>query len=216
MLLVRGSGDARYVLIHRNGILPYFPVTRKQYFDFSIDHLIKFYDEQIQEYEKMPVRSLEEQEAEKNKVLAKYERDYGKNPKRLKSAVDYYLQGYQTDQQGRDEDKNKMIKQKNDVLKRYHDELEKTTKDGLLDSPAIILSMYQLYDYLPIFTTEAEGGTMLVTENPDYIRKDLPKYTPQILVLSWTWSSSSPAQENIRKIIEANFPIEKLQAMIDK
>jgi hypothetical protein len=214
LLLVHGSGAARQVLIHRKGILPYIPVTRKQYFDFSIYHLIKFYDEAIQSIETQPVRSLEEQEAEKNKVLAKYERDYGKDPKRLKSATDYYLSGYQTDQQRRDEDKNKIITVKDEVLKRYRDELEKTTTDGMLDSPAIVLSMYQFFD-MPIFTKETEGGRMLVTENPDYIRKELPKYAPQIIVLLW-WGSSSPAQENIRKIIEANFPIEKLQAMIDK
>ena len=61
----------------------------------------------------------------------------------------------------------------------------------------------------------------LVTENPAYIRKDLPKYVPQFIVLYWSWVSDFPllggAQgEYYSKIMEANFPIDKLQAMIDK
>jgi hypothetical protein len=37
-----------------------------------------------------------------------------------------------------------------------------------------------------VFTTEKENGVTLVTENPDYFRKDLPKYVPQFFVLHWT------------------------------
>jgi len=33
--------------------------------------------------------------------------------------------------------------------------------------------------------------------------------------LNWNWNNTK-VQEDIAKIIEANFPIEKLQAMIDK
>lgn len=58
---------------------------------------------------------------------------------------------------------------------------------------------------------------MLVTENPAYFRKDLPKYIPQLFVLlleKVNWSFS-PKQDPI-KLMEENFPIEKLQAMIDK
>lgn len=70
---------------------------------------------------------------------------------------------------------------------------------------------------LPVFTAETTGGRMLVTENPAYFRKDLPKYIPQLFVLllekvDWPFS---PKQDPI-KLMEEYFPIEKLQAMIDK
>jgi len=48
------------------------------------------------------------------------------------------------------------------------------------------------------------------------MRARTPKYEPQFLVLSWTWTIGRRVEENIRKMIEENFPIEKLQAMIDK
>lgn len=211
--VLHGNGGAgRYVFIHRKGILPYIPVTRKQYLDYTIDHQTKYFDKLIKELGQMPVRTLEEQETEKKNKLAKFEKDFGKDPKRLKSAVDYYLSGYQTDQQRRDEQVNKIKKNKDDVLKSFKDELEKTTKEGLLDSPAIVLEMNY---HSPVFTTEAAEGHMLVTENPEYMRKDLPKYVPQLFVLNWNWNNTK-VQEDIAKIIEEKFPIEKLQAMIDK
>ena len=205
----------RSILIHRDGILPYIPVTRKQYLDHSIEHLNEIFDKIIKDTKELPVRSLEEQEAEKKNKLAKFEKDFGKDPKRLKSAVDYYLSGYQTDQQRRDEQVKAQIKNKEDVLKHYQDELENTTKDGLLDSPATVRLFHSPDAQTPVFVKEIEGGSMLVTENPAYIKKDLPKYTPQFMVLSWSWDSTPPLKK-IGEIVEANFPIEKLQAMIDK
>jgi hypothetical protein len=71
-------------------------------------------------------------------------------------------------------------------------------------------------EQLPIFTTIEEGGRMLITENPAYIRKDLPKFVPQLIIMHWQWNEGYVAAEHFRKMLEENFPIEKLQAMIDK
>jgi len=202
------------VLIHRAGMLPYIPITRKQYLDHSIQHLTTIFDKMIKDFEKIPVRSPEEQEKEKNLKLEKFKKDFGSDPKRLKSAVDYYLAGYQTDQQRRDEQVNKSKKIKIDILKRYQDELEKTTKEGLLDAPASVVVLHSPDLITPIFVDE-DKGQMLVTDNPDYIRKDLPKHIPQFFVLTWKGMSKGVRGE-VGKIIKEKFPIEKLQAMIDK
>ena len=176
-----GSGTTM-VLLHREGMLPYIPVTRKQYLDLSITYLTKFYDEWTADL------------VESEKLAP----DMGIKPD--SSA------------------KEKIEKQKKDVLKYYRDELAATTAAGLLDSPAVITTImcYPDINY-PIFTPESEGGKMLATENPAYFRKDLPKYTPQLFVLllerdGWLYT---PKNEPI-KLLEENFPIEKLQAMIDK
>jgi hypothetical protein len=133
----------------------------------------------------------------------------------LKSAVDYYLSGYQNDQQRKDEQVIGYIKNKEAVLKHYQDEMEKTTKEGLLDSPATIRLFHSPDTQTPVFVKETEGGSMLIIENPVYIKKDLPKYIPQFMVFSWSWNATPP-QKKIAEIVEAIFPIEKLQAMIDK
>ena len=209
------GSNGRYVLIHRKGLLPYLPVTRKQYLDYCLVYTAQLHDKMIEGVKQIPVRSLEEQEKEKKARLAKYEKDFGSDPKRAKSAIDYYLSGYQTDQQRRDEQVKVQIKNKEDVLKHYQDELEKTTKEGLLDSPAIVRLFHSPDAQTPVFAKETEGGSMLVTENPAYLKKDLPKYVPQFMVFFWSWSSNPP-EKKLGEIVEANFPIERLQAMIDK
>ena len=209
------AGSSAYsVLIHRPGMLPYVPITRKQYLDHSIKHLTSIYDKIITDFEKIPVRSLEEQEKEKNAKLEKFKKDLGTDPKKLKSSVEYYLSGYQTDQQRRDEQVNKTKQLKIDVLKRFQDELEKTTKEGLLDSPACVVLLHSPDLITPIFVDE-DKGKMLVVDNPDYIRKDLPKHVPQFFILTWQGMSKGVRGE-VGKIIKEKFPIEKLQAMIDK
>jgi hypothetical protein len=205
--------NVRHVLIHRKGVLPYIPVTRKQYLDYCIIYHTKLYDEIIKSLEQMPVRSLEEQEKEKKAKLAKFEKDFANDAKKLKANVDYYLSGYQTDQQRRDEQIAKVKKNKEEELKRFTDELEKTINEGLLHSPAMILVKY--YSSPSVFETDPAKGSILVTENPDYIRKDLPKHIPQFFLVSLTWQDWAPLKK-FAELFEQNFPFEKLQSMIDK
>ena len=176
-----GSG-IRMVLLHREGLLPYIPVTRKQYLDRSIEGLQKFFDKIIKAPE---------------------------NPEGLASLMD---------KKEKDEQVRKLQKYRDDVLKYYRDEVDATTKAGLLDSPAIIFDgIMQMQTQYTIFRTQAEGGIMLVTENPAYFKKDLPKYIPQLIVFSmWNANDGPDPAMNPYRLYEQDFPIEKLQAMIDK
>src|SRR4030095_5567251 len=123
-----GSGLSM-VLLHREGMLPYIPVTRKQYLDRSIESLRRFFE------------------------------------KGLKSAEKPEGLGVLMDKQERDEQVTRYKKFRDDVLKYYADELDATTKAGLLDSPAVIFGGFmQILTQYPIFMTQAEGGRLLVTE----------------------------------------------------
>ena len=108
-----------------------------------------------------------------------------------------------------------LTKNKDAILKRYRDELEESTRQGLLDSPAIIpLTIYNTDESAPIFVEENRGW-MIMRANPGYMRKELPKHVPQFFVMSWHWNDWKP-QIDVGKLIEEKFPFEKLQAMIDK
>lgn len=72
-----------------------------------------------------------------------------------------------------------------------------------------------MYNAEPVFETNPEGSLLLITENPDYIRKDLPKYVPQLFEINLVWDEWKP-QANFAKIFQEKFPTDKLQAMIDK
>ena len=200
-----------FVLITRPGMVPYIPVTRKQYLDIAIPYITKFYDDQLATLDQTPVRSIEEQDAIKNKTIEEYKRKYPNNSGPLK----YYLSTYTTDQQELEKNKNVILKSKNDDLKKYQDELDRSTKRGLLESPAIVMGNVTMMNEEPVFTTEEQGGNMLVTENPNYLRKDLPADVPQFFVITW-WAYDHPWGKRFWKAIEERFPIEKLQAMIDK
>jgi hypothetical protein len=199
------------VLLTRPGMLPYIPVTRKQFFDIAIPYITKFYDDEISDADKLPVRSIEEQDSIKNKKIEEYKTKYASNPGMLKQ----YLATYTTDQQEVERKKNILLNAKNDDLKKLSDELEKTTKLGLPESPAIINIGGLIANPLPVFATEEQGGFMLVTENPNYFRKDLPATVPQFFTINW-FGNEAPWRMRFRKAIEDNFPIERLQAMIDK
>ena len=202
----------RFILIHRKGVLPYKHVTRKQYLDHCIIRYANTFDEAIKGVEQFPVRSLEEQEREKQAKIEKFKKQFANDPQKLKANVDYYLSGYKTDQQKRDENILIYKTKKEQELKKWTDELEKTKSEGLLDSPAMVRVNFRTE---PIFETNPALGTMFITENPDYIRKDLPKHIPQFIIVSWKCNEWGPQRE-IGKIMGLNFPFEKLQAMIDK
>lgn len=106
-------------------------------------------------------------------------------------------------------------KLKTDLLSRWQAEFNKSKSLGLLDSPAVIREWHSVLTEEPIFVTAAEGGGRLVTENPAYFRRGLPKYNPQLIWVQWSWNNNA-AGMNFRKMIEENFMVEKLQAMIDK
>ncbi len=205
----------RVILLHREGILPYIPVTRKQYLDRCIEYKTRLHNKLIEVFKQQPVRSAEEQEKEKKAKLDKFQKQFANDEKKLKANVDYYLSQYKTDQQVKDERIAKAIEIRDRDLKVFTDELEKTTHEGLLDSPAIIRVWY--YTVPSVFETDPQQGSMLITENPDYIRKDLPVYVPQFMILWWYWSSDwYPPYKVFEKTFYQDFPIKKLQAMIDK
>jgi hypothetical protein len=203
----------RHVLIHRKGMLPYKTVTREVYLEYCISYYTKLHDEIINGLQQMPVRSLDVQETEKKARLAKFEKDFASDSKKLKANVDYYLSGYQTDQQRRDDQVIKAKKNKDDVLKIFADETEKSAAEGLLNTPAMVNTKYQ---YSPsVFETDPAKGLFIITENPDYIRKDLPKHIPQFFIVAFKWSDWPPLNKFAEDFF-LNFRLEKLQAMIDK
>jgi len=177
------AASEHFVLISRDGALPYIPITRKQYLDRAIQYVTRYYDELtnkiVQSNESMPSQ-------------------------------------FRTPQDELDKQKAQNMKFKNGALKKLQDELQKTTKDGLLDAPAVVGIDPLLMNEGPVFKPEAEGGWLLATENPNYFRKELPKYVPQFFVIELMAGDPQHSNMNFKNIIEENFPIEKLQAMIDK
>jgi hypothetical protein len=165
------------ILIHRKGILPYIPVTRRQYLERCTVYNTRLHDESIKDLEQLLATS---KEADKNWISDKLSRAKKFREQEFKKIADAY---------------------------------EETKQKGLLDSPAIIRVRYHSS---PVFEeNDPYYSEMLITENPDYIRKDLPKHVPQFFLISWRCQAALP-QKKVGEIISQHFPFVKLEAMIDK
>ena len=176
-----GSGY-KMVLLHRDGILPYIAVTRKQYLERSIEYFERYFA--------ITLKAAE-------------------NPEGLNLLMD---------KKERDEQTKKLQKYRDDILKYYKDEMDATINAGLQETPAIVVDGIGDMDISnPIFTTQENGGRLLVTENPAYMKKDLPKYIPQLIVYSMRYEEDGPdPTKNPYYLYYQDFPILSLQAMIDK
>lgn len=144
----------------------------------------------------------------------------------LNACVKYYTEMYDdlmkkfdefpantpSDKQIRDEQIGKLRAKRQQEVKKFTDEIEKTTREGLLDSVAMIRMKYHSE---PISESDPEYACMVVTENPDYIRKNVPNYVPQFFTVAWHWSDYPPHRRFEKDFID-NYPVQKLKAMLDK
>ena len=64
-LRISTGGITRSVIIHRKGMSPYIPVTRRQYLEKCIPYVNDWWNNGIKSLEEIPMRSIEEHEAEK-------------------------------------------------------------------------------------------------------------------------------------------------------
>jgi hypothetical protein len=90
--------------------------------------------------------------------------------------------------------------------------LSHTSKEQL-DHPAVVAPK-AMDSFEGSFSSEELGGRVLVSINPGYFNKGLSGAVPQLMVLYWRWDAN-PAAQNFKKQFEEEFPVEKLQAMLD-
>ena len=124
------------ILISRDGMLPYIPITRKQYLERAMQFITRNYDD---------------------------------NNKRIRDNNDKMPAQLRASKEEIDNQTTLNTRLKNEGLKKLNDELEKTTKDGLLDAPAVIRIDPLFTTEGPIFQSEEQGGTMLCYSHPEAV-----------------------------------------------
>jgi hypothetical protein len=116
------------------------------------------------------------------------------------------------DRQRKEENLKKFNKMYENMMKPAQDLLNNMGEE-VAAMPAIVQGDY--VSKFEKFSTEEQGGRMLVRLNPDYFDVKLPKYVPQFLVVYWRWEKGK-VSENFRNQLEANFNFSALKEMIDK
>ena len=205
-----GTKYSRAIIITRSGQSPYLPVTRKQYLMLYIKRYEQEKAKQLPILENMPVKSDAEEELNKQKGLEKIEKTT--TPDRLERAKSNYLRSYTTDKQRKDENLKKINKMYDDMMKPAEELLKNISEEEAV-MPAIVKGEY--VSKFERFSTEEQGGRMLVRLNPDYFDTKLPKYVPQFLIVYWRWEKGK-ASENFKNQLEENFNFNALKEMIDK
>jgi hypothetical protein len=190
------------IILTRANQLPWKPISQKQY----LQALRAKWDDQrmkIQKgYYKMDSthqRSIADinkntymTAADKEKIIAGLQKNHDNNLRR------------------RPDDSTKLVGYWNNKINIIDSYLNQSDA-GTLAEPAIV-KLSGEFD--GTFATEDKGGISLVTVNPSYFNKQLPSHVPQMMVLYWRWQDSAPSKD-FKQNFESNFPIEKLQAMID-
>lgn len=106
-----------------------------------------------------------------------------------------------------------------DTKNRYETEM-KPVRDLMANSTEEELQQPVIVDQMDLshfsgFSTVAKGGRQLVSLNPGYFDKSLPKYIPQFFIVYWRWDKGR-AEENFKNELEAHFNFTALKQMLDK
>jgi hypothetical protein len=197
-------GTFNCALILRPGNeLPWRPITQRQYLDERRKILVaqrqtsrNFARKTDSSYNK----SIEN--VRKNTFMK--EADKARNIENLQKARDYNLSKIIADSARQIQYWQKKI----DLIDNYIAKNDAIT----LQQPAVTRNTAE---FTGAFEPVTQGGIELVTANPNYFKKNLAPEVPQMMILYWRWEKG-PAAQDFKRQLETNFPIEKLQAMIDK
>jgi len=193
----------KIILISRDGEVPYIPVTQKQ---FLLATKQMYNDRKKQTYD-----GFMKGETEMPKIIEETRNNKYLDPQAKEKMIASFQK--QFDEYRKTQDAN--IKKSND----YYDEKIKIVDQYLathteqeLKQPAATVSMEEFSGF---FGPERKKRVYYpVRINPDYFRKNLPRYVPQFIVVEWNCQDDAPAVE-FRKQFEEKFPVDKLKAMID-
>ena len=200
-----GGDRSNCIILTRNGQVPWKPVSQQQYLEATLA--------QLKEQRMKTSDGYTIQENNLRKSMADT-----KNNKNLKDAdkekMNAFFQKELDDlEKTKDDHIAKMNKGWDDKINAIENYM-KQTDAGTLQGPAMI-DHHVMDDFKGKFPTEEQGGHMLVVADPGYFNTKLPHCAPQFIVLLWTWDNKTPALD-FKKQFEDNFPVEKLQAMLDK
>jgi hypothetical protein len=194
----------RCIVLGRRGALPFRPVTQEEY----LNSVRAF----LQEEKKPTGPSPEQQAADDEKEIDRIQNSPNIKPE-LKQAM---LKGIRERQQMQARSNSAAI-----ISRAFDDQITvidnylRNTPASQLRQPAILPRQGRsLFD--GNFTTEQNGGLMKVTVNRDYLDRRLPGYRPQFMVLYWSWEKKNAASMNFKEQFESDFPVERLQSILDR
>lgn len=200
----------KIVLIHRDGQLPYIPVTEKQYIEALKMKLEKGKQEMI-----------EVEIGKEKKILDAIAKTEKNTPAPYKQKVlDDLQKQLETFYKNKESNIQKTSTRYNDKID-FLNKMLASRSENQLNSQAFI-SKYSDGDSPLNFTKfirEEDGGFPVARFNAKYFIQSLPRYVPQFMALYWGWSED-PIVKNptavYKTTFEEKFPVALLKKLIDQ
>jgi len=203
--IIHGQFDRAIVFGH-NGKMPWFTLSQKQYLTGYTNYLEGNRKEQLyanDTYIKNAKENIANMQASKALTAGQ--------KKVVVEELEQQLKDYQ----------NKKMPENIAATQKKYEEQLKPVKEYLDTASATTLAQQAILD-IKCFTTfkgyfaqPGTAGIKLIAFPAKYFNQQLPRYVPRFMIVYWRWGAH-PANLKFASTFEDNFPVEKLQALVDQ
>jgi hypothetical protein len=191
---------SKYVLYTQNGKFPFTTISREQY----LNALLK----KIGETSTNLNSQMDENEALLVQMLADADKEYeGEVRDQMKAELERGLEEMRKQKKSGAANAGEFVNEETKEIQKY---LDTHSKEELLQ-PACVRETGVFRGFI----TEEEGGQYLVVRNENYINSSLSNDLAQMIIVEWTTDQTGIGND-FEKQFEAQFPFEKIQALIGK
>lgn len=196
------------VVTAQPNVLPYMPISRKEYLLLVEKDLNNIKARQIAAVkERTPVRSAEEQAAGKKRDLEAMTAQYSGSELQLRTKM--YLDQYKSDEDYLKENIDQATAEVDTTL-HFIDGMLNRLAPATLNAPAIVSPDSKEFEG---FRDGEPGMVMLVRSNPSFFEPGAAQDKPQFFVI--TWSADAPANV-LGNTITKDLDIHLLKALLNK
>jgi hypothetical protein len=199
-----------WLVTAHNDLLPYIPVTRKEYLKEAQSELQATRTRFTEELKKKaPIRPLAIQEAEKKAAIDRLNSQYSGIALQIRMRA--FLKDYKTDEEYLKQNIEIGTAELDSTL-HFMDSLLKYSGTEELTRPAIV--SVQAADFRGF--EDGISDNMLIRINSAYFKSAVGGETPQFFLVCWQYENPDPAAIDIDRQIEQKFDGQKLKGMLGK
>ena len=200
-----------WLVTARPDVLPYTPITRKEYLEISIDGLNDNKAHIIADVKgRTPVASAEAQAAAKKRELDELSSRY--SGAELSMRTQMYLDHYKSDEDYLKENIDKATADVDSTISFIKGMLNRLSP-ATLNAPAIISPKTTEFEG---FRDGEPGMVMLIRNNPAFYEPGAAPEKPQFFLITWNSESTDDAAHAIGAQIAKNLDTRSLKAILNK
>ena len=200
-----------WLVTNRPDVLPYTPVSRKEYLQLILGNLGETKAHIVaSEKDRAPVRSAEEQTAEKKRDLDELSARY--SGKELEMRTKMYMDQYKSDEDYQKENIDKATAEVDTTIHFVQGMLTKLSP-ATLEAPAVVDPKSTEFEG---FRDGEPGMVMLARNNPAFWQPGAAQEKPQFFLITWNSEPTDATAQAIAAQITQNLETRSLKVMLGK